>query len=133
MISLLIKNYYCIIRNDEWGIKDNMVSRNNTYMKERKSNNRINRFSIRKTSVGVLSVTVASLFYLYGITHNVQADVIQPSTSVSSESQTNDINSENNSQTITTVNDQTTKDSQDALREAKQNLDNAVEEARQQG
>ena len=110
-----------------------MVSRNNTYMKERKSNNRINRFSIRKTSVGVLSVTVASLFYLYGITHNVQADVIQPSTSVSSESQTNDINSENNSQTITTVNDQTTKDSQDALREAKQNLDNAVEEARQQG
>ena len=110
-----------------------MVSRNNTYMKERKSNNRINRFSIRKTSVGVLSVTVASLFYLYGITHNVQADVIQPSTSVSSGSQTNDTNSENNSQTITTVNNQTTKDSQDALREAKQNLDNAVEEARQQG
>lgn len=42
----------------------NMVGKNNNYIRESKSNEHFQRFSLRKLSVGVVSVAVAAGFYL---------------------------------------------------------------------
>ena len=41
-----------------------MVGKNNSYLRESKSNEHFKRFSLRKLSVGVVSVAIAAGFYL---------------------------------------------------------------------
>ena len=54
-----------------------MVGKNNKFLKENKNNQRFLRFSLRKLSVGVVSVAIAAGFYIGG-SQSVLADT--PST-----------------------------------------------------
>lgn len=58
-----------------------MVGKNNKFLKENKNNQRFLRFSLRKLSVGVVSVAIAAGFYIGG-SQSVLADT--PSTAVAS-------------------------------------------------
>ena len=50
-----------------------MVGKNNKFLKENKNNQRFLRFSLRKLSVGVVSVAIAAGFYVGG-SQSVLAD-----------------------------------------------------------
>ena len=70
-----------------------MVGKNNKFLKENKNNQRFLRFSLRKLSVGVVSVAIAAGFYIGG-SQSVLADT--PSTvPVVSQSTSNDNLAEN--------------------------------------
>ncbi|MGJ3937316.1 mucin-binding protein, partial [Limosilactobacillus mucosae] len=62
----------------------NMVGKNNNYIRESKSNEHFQRFSLRKLSVGVVSVAVAAGFYL-GSGATAQAATTEPDTSAKTE------------------------------------------------
>ena len=61
-----------------------MVGKNNNYIRESKSNEHFQRFSLRKLSVGVVSVAVAAGFYL-GSGATAQAATTEPDTSAKTE------------------------------------------------
>lgn len=61
-----------------------MVGKNNNYIRESKSNEHFQRFSLRKLSVGVVSVAVAAGFYL-GSGTTAQAATTEPDTSAKTE------------------------------------------------
>ena len=61
-----------------------MVGKNNNYIRESKSNEHFQRFSLRKLSVGVVSVAIAAGFYL-GSGATAQAATTEPDTSAKTE------------------------------------------------
>ena len=61
-----------------------MVGKNSNYIRESKSNEHFQRFSLRKLSVGVVSVAVAAGFYL-GSGTTAQAATTEPDTSAKTE------------------------------------------------
>lgn len=61
-----------------------MVGKNNNYIRESKQNEHFQRFSLRKLSVGVVSVAVAAGFYL-GSGTTAQAATTEPDTSAKTE------------------------------------------------
>lgn len=61
-----------------------MVGKNNNYIRESKSNEHFQRFSLRKLSVGVVSVAIAAGFYL-GSGTTAQAATTEPDTSAKTE------------------------------------------------
>ena len=59
-----------------------MVGKNNHYLKESKNNQKYQRFSLRKFSIGVVSVAIAAGFYL-GSSQTVMADTTTPAVQTS--------------------------------------------------
>ena len=70
-----------------------MVGKNNKFLKENKNNQRFLRFSLRKLSVGVVSVAIAAGFYIGG-SQSVLADTTS-TVPVVSQSTSNDNLAEN--------------------------------------
>ena len=121
-----------------------MVSRKNTFLKMRKTAKKVNRFTIKKTSLGVASVAVASLLYWNGLAIHAQA---AEATSVDAtvlnhaESQLNDksqvtlrpVASTSQTPTQTTLNEATTAADRAALVNARQALLDAIKAAQASG
>lgn len=62
---------------------NNMVGKNNSYLRESKSNDHFKRFSLRKLNIGVVSVAIAAGFY-FGNGATAQADT-ETSTAIRTE------------------------------------------------
>lgn len=121
-----------------------MVSRKNTFLKMRKTAKKVNRFTIKKTSLGVASVAVASLLYWNGLAIHAQA---AEATSVDAtvlnhaESQSDDksqvtlrpVASTSQTPTQTTLNEATTAADRAALVNARQALLDAIKAAQASG
>lgn len=115
-----------------------MVSRKNTFLKMRKTAKKVNRFTIKKTSLGVASVAVASLLYWNGLAIHAQA---AEATSVDAtglnhaESQVTlrPVASTSQTPTQTTLNEATTAADRAALVNARQALLDAIRAAQASG
>ena len=71
-----------------------MVGKNNKFLKENKNNQRFLRFSLRKLSVGVVSVAIAAGFYVGG-SQSVLADTTSTTDPVVSQNAPNDDSTKN--------------------------------------
>ena len=87
-----------------------MVGKNNKFLKENKNNQRFLRFSLRKLSVGVVSVAIAAGFYVGG-SQSVLADTTSTDPVVSQNAPNDDstVNTDKN-----TVNQQSASTSADS-------------------
>ena len=63
---------------------NNMVGKNNSYLRESKSNDHFKRFSLRKLNIGVVSVAIAAGFY-FGNGATAQAATTETSTAIKTE------------------------------------------------
>ena len=66
---------------------NNMVGKNNSYLRESKSNDHFKRFSLRKLNIGVVSVAIAAGFY-FGNGATAQAATPETSTVIRTEQRT---------------------------------------------
>lgn len=115
-----------------------MVSRKNTFLKMRKTAKKVNRFTIKKTSLGVASVAVASLLYWNGLAIHAQAaEATSVDTTVlnHAESQVTlrPVASTSQTPTQTTLNEATTAADRAALVNARQALLDAIRAAQASG
>ena len=60
---------------------NSMVGKNNSYLRESKSNDHFKRFSLRKLNIGVVSVAIAAGFY-FGNGATAQAATPETSTAI---------------------------------------------------
>ncbi|MDI9206014.1 mucin-binding protein [Ligilactobacillus saerimneri] len=104
-----------------------MVGKSNINLRREKNSYRTKRFAIRKTKWGVASIAVATLLY-FGGNQVVHADSSIQSTSTVAKTATT-----TSTPAVNDLQAQTTAANREALKDAKQNLDQAVATAEQAG
>ena len=86
-----------------------MVGKNNKFLKENKNNQRFLRFSLRKLSVGVVSVAIAAGFYVGG-SQSVLADTTSTAPVVSQSTSNDNLAESTDKNTVTLQNSSTSTD-----------------------